>query len=68
MPVQIKQENGGKLVAVHVTGKLVRRITSAVYPSWSDSSGQHGKIAPAVRNDRFHGWKPARLWTNQARH
>jgi hypothetical protein len=26
MPIQIKQENGGKLVAVQVTGKLVKAI------------------------------------------
>jgi len=39
MPIQLNEENGGKILVVHVSGKLVKQITSTLFPSSSDSSG-----------------------------
>jgi len=39
MPIQLNEENDGKVLAVHVSGKLARRIMSTLYSSSSDSSG-----------------------------
>ena len=39
MPIQLNEENGGKLLAVHVSGKLAKRITSTLCPSSSGLSG-----------------------------
>ena len=40
MPIQLNEENGGKILVVHISGKLVQeQITSTLCPSSSDSSG-----------------------------
>jgi hypothetical protein len=43
MPIQIKQENGGKLVAVQVTGKLVKAEYERCAPEFDRP--QDGSIA-----------------------
>ena len=43
MPIQIKQENGGKLVAVQVTGKLVKADYERCVPEFDRP--QDGSIA-----------------------
>ena len=38
MPIQLNEENGGKVLAVHVSGKLVKADYEHFVPSSSDSS------------------------------
>jgi hypothetical protein len=41
MPIQLQEENGGKMLAVHVSGKLVSQTTRNLCPS---SSGWSSRI------------------------
>ena len=62
MPVQIKQENGGKLVAVHVTGKLVKADYERCVPELERLIRQHGKLRLLFEMTDFHGWEAGALW------
>ena len=39
MPIQLNEENGGKVLIVHVSGKVIKADYSTLCPSSSDSSG-----------------------------
>ncbi|MFZ0358925.1 MAG: STAS/SEC14 domain-containing protein [Terriglobales bacterium] len=62
MPVQIKQENGGKLVAVHVTGKLVKADYERCVPELERLIRQRGKLRLLFEMTDFHGWEAGALW------
>ena len=62
MPIQIKQENGGKLVAVHVTGKLVKADYERCVPELERLIRQHGKLRLLFELTGFHGWEAGALW------
>ena len=62
MPVQIKEENGGKLVAVQVTGKLVKADYESCVPEFDRLIRQHGKLRLLFELSGFHGWEAGALW------
>ena len=62
MPIQIKQENGGKLVAVQVTGKLVKADYERCVPEFERLIRQHGKLRLLFELTGFHGWEAGALW------
>jgi hypothetical protein len=62
MPIQIKQENGGKLVAVQVTGKLVKADYERCVPEFERLIRQHGKLRLLFEMTDFHGWEAGALW------
>jgi hypothetical protein len=62
MPIQIKQENGGKLVAVQVTGKLVKADYGRCVPEFDRLIRQHGKLRLLFELTGFHGWEAGALW------
>ncbi len=53
MPIQLKEENGGKLINVHVSGKLEKADYEHFVPEFERLARQHGKIASALRYDRL---------------
>ena len=62
MPIQIKEENGGKLVAVQVTGKLVKADYERCVPEFERLIRQHGKLRLLFEMTDFHGWEAGALW------
>jgi hypothetical protein len=62
MPMQIKEENGGKIVAVQVTGKLVKADYERVVPELDRLIRQHGKVSLLFELTGFHGWDAGGLW------
>ncbi len=62
MPIQIKQENGGKLVAVQVTGKLIKADYERCVPEFERLIRQHGKLRLLFEMTDFHGWEAGALW------
>ena len=62
MPMQLKQENGGKLLAVHVTGKLVKADYERCVPEFDRLVRQHGKLCLLFEFTDFHGWEGGALW------
>jgi hypothetical protein len=62
MPIQIKQENGGKLVVVQVTGKLAKADYERCVPEFERLIRQHGKLRLLFELTGFHGWEAGALW------
>jgi hypothetical protein len=44
MPIQLDEEDGGKLLAVHVSGKLTKAEYQQVVPEFERLVRQHGKL------------------------
>jgi hypothetical protein len=62
MPMQIKEEDGGKLVAVQVTGKLLKADYERFVPELDRLIRQHGKLCLLFELTDFHGWEAGALW------
>jgi hypothetical protein len=62
MPVSLREEVGGKIVAVDLGGKL----TAADYEHFGGEIDrliqQHGKLRMLVTMHDFHGWTAGALW------
>ena len=53
MPIQLNDENGGKVLVVHVSGKLATVDYEHFVPTFERLVRQHGRTARAVSYDRF---------------
>ena len=54
MPIQLSEENGGKIFVIHVTGKLKKKITPILCPNPATHPAKR-KTTCVVRYDRFPG-------------
>jgi hypothetical protein len=63
VPIQIKEEDGGKLVAVQVTGKLVKADYECCVPEFDRLIREHGKLRLLFELPDFHGWEAGALWS-----
>jgi hypothetical protein len=62
MPIQLKEENGGKILAVHVSGKLAKADYEHFVPEFEWLVLQHGKLRVLFDMTGFHGWDASALW------
>jgi hypothetical protein len=62
MAIEIKALDGGKLLEVRLTGKLVKEDYERFVPAVDRAVGQHGKIRMLVEMHDFHGWTASALW------
>jgi hypothetical protein len=62
MPIQLNEEDGGSLVAVHVTGKLVKADYAQFVPEFERLVKLHGKLRVLFDMTGFHGWELGALW------
>ncbi len=62
MPIQLIEENGGKLFAVHVSGKLVKEDYAHFVPEFERLVSEHGKLNVLFDMAAFHGWEVAVAW------
>ena len=62
MPIQFNEENGGKILAVHVTGKLEKADYEGFVPAFERLAPQHGKLRLLFDMIGFHGWDAGALW------
>jgi hypothetical protein len=62
MPIQINEESGGKLLAVHVSGKLAKEDYEHFVPEFERLVGLHGKLRVLFDMTGFHGWTAGALW------
>jgi hypothetical protein len=44
MPIQLNEENSGKVLAIHVSGKLVKADYGHFVPEFERRVRQHGKV------------------------
>lgn len=62
MPIQLKEENDGKTVVVHVSGKVVKTDYDHFVPEFDRLVGQHGKLRVLFDMTGFHGWTAGAMW------
>ncbi len=62
MSIQLNEENGGKLLVVHVGGKLAAADYAHFVPEFERLVSQHGKLNVLFEMAGFHGWEGGALW------
>ena len=62
MPIQLNEENGGKILVVHVSGKLVKADYEHFVPEFERLVRQHGKLRVLFDMTGFHGWEAGAVW------
>src|ERR1035438_9327998 len=61
MPIQLNEENGGKMLAVHVSGKLAKADYEHFVPEFERLVRQHGKLRVLFDMAGFHGWEVGKM-------
>lgn len=62
MPIQLDEEDGGKVFVVHVSGKLSKEDYEYFVPEFERLVQQHGKLLLLFDMTGFHGWEASALW------
>jgi hypothetical protein len=62
MKVELKELDDGKLLEVHLTGKMIKKDYETFLPAVERLVKQHGKIRMLVEMHDFHGWTACALW------
>lgn len=62
MTIQLSEENGGKTLTVHVSGKLVEADYAQFVPEFERLVRQHGKMRVLFDMTDFHGWEASAMW------
>ena len=62
MSIQLNEEDGGKLLVVHVSGKLAKTDYEHFVPEFERLVQQHGKLRVLFDMTSFHGWDAGALW------
>ena len=64
MPIELSEENGGKQLAVHVSGKLERADYERLVPEFERLVRLHGALRVLFDITAFHGWTAGALWAD----
>lgn len=62
MPIQLNKENSGKLIDMHVSGKLEKTDYEHFVPEFERLARQHGKLRVLFEMTGFHGWEASTAW------
>ena len=62
MPIELTEENGGKILVVQATGKLTRADYAPFVPAFDRLVRQHGKLRLLFDMVGFHGWEAGAAW------
>jgi hypothetical protein len=62
MSIKLDEKNGGKVMELQVSGKLVHEDYQHFVPKFEQMVKQHGKIRVLFEMLDFHGWEAAALW------
>ena len=62
MAIQLTEKNNGKILGVHVSGKLVHEDYQHFVPEFERLTKQHGKLRVLFLMSDFHSWKAGALW------
>jgi len=62
MSIQVKEENGGKLLVVHASGKLAAEDYVHFVPEFERLARKHGKLRVLFDMTSFRGWGVGALW------
>lgn len=64
MPIQLSEEDGGRLLNVHVSGKLTSEDYDHFVPEFERLVGLHSKLRVLFDMTGFHGWDVGALWAD----
>jgi hypothetical protein len=64
MTIQLNETEGGKVLEVQVSGKLVKEDYQHFVPEFARLVKQHGKLRVLFEMVDFHGWEAAALWAD----
>ena len=62
MPIQLNEEDGGKLLILHISGKLVKEDYGRFVTEFERLVRQHGKLRVLFDMSNFHGWDTGAAW------
>jgi len=62
MSVELKELDNGKVLEIHLTGKLVKTDYDVFVPEMNRLVKQHDKISMLVEMHDFHGWTAGAMW------
>lgn len=62
MSIQLNEENGGKVLVIHVSGKLDKADYERFVPVAERLIRQHGKLRMLFDMVGFHGWGAGAAW------
>ena len=62
MSIQLSEENGGKVLNIHVSGKLEKADYEHFVPEFERLVRQHGKLRVLFDMTDFHGWEVSAAW------
>ncbi len=62
MAIEITEKDGGKILEVSLTGKLVKEDYNTFVPAVDRALEQHGKIRMLALMHDFHGWTASAAW------
>jgi ubiquinone/menaquinone biosynthesis C-methylase UbiE len=60
--IQLTEKSEGRILEVHVSGKLTHRDYQRFVPEFDRLTRKHGKIRAFFEMENFHGWNVAALW------
>jgi hypothetical protein len=62
MAVELREEAGGKILALTLSGKLAKEDYATFTPEVERAVKAHGKVRMLVRMQDFHGWTAGAVW------
>ena len=62
MPIQLNEENGGKVLILHISGKLVKADYEHFVNEFERLIRQHGKLRVLFDMGGLHGWDAGAAW------
>lgn len=62
MTIQLNEKNNGKLLEIHVSGKLIKDDYAEFVPAFERLVRQHGKLRVLFDMIDFHGWEASAAW------
>ena len=62
MPIQLNEDDGGKILVIHVTGCLVKADYEGLVSEFARLVREHGKLRVLFDMTGFHGWDAGAAW------
>jgi len=62
MPIQLNEEERGKILVIHITGKLAKADYHVFVPEFERLLAQHGKLRVLFDMTGFQGWDAGAAW------
>ena len=62
MPIQVNEENGGKMLTIHVNGKLEKKDYEYLVHKFRQLVREYGYLRILFDMTDFQGWKFSAMW------